>query len=132
MNSNLALQIENITFTYPEQTVPCLYNFNLNISEGEKFGLFGPNGAGKTTLMNLMTGFLKVQQGSIKLFGNEMKNRSKDLNKYFGFVPQDFSFYSELSPTENLEYFGALAGLSRKEVKNRRIIGNNRIKRSKR
>ncbi len=115
---NSALQIENLTFTYPKQTSRCLDNINLEISEGEKFGLFGPNGAGKTTLIHLMTGLLPIQQGNIKLFGNEMKKK-KTINKLFGFVPQDFSFYQELSPKENLEFFGAWAGLSHLEINKR-------------
>lgn len=116
---NLALQIENLTFAYPDQTNTCLSNLNLEIIPGEKFGLFGPNGAGKTTLMHLMTGLLPIQKGSIKLLGNEMKNKNIGINKLFGFVPQDFSFYQELSPKENLEFFGAWAGLSRNETKKR-------------
>lgn len=115
----LALHIENLSFSYPGQTTTCLPEFNLKIIEGEKFGLLGPNGAGKTTLMNLITGLLPFQKGSIKLFGNEVKNKNKSINKLFGFVPQDFSFYQELSPKENLEFFGAWADLSRMEIKER-------------
>ena len=116
---NLALHIENLSFNYPGQTKKCLSEINFKIVEGEKFGLLGPNGAGKTTLMNLITGVLPFQIGSIKLFGNEIKNKNKSVNKLFGFVPQDFSFYMELSPKENLEFFGAWSGLSRNEIKGR-------------
>lgn len=116
---NLALHIENLSFNYPGQTKKSLSELNLKIIEGERFGLLGPNGAGKTTLMNLITGVLPFQIGSIKLFGNEIKNKNKSVNKLFGFVPQDFSFYMELSPKENLEFFGAWAGLSRNEIKGR-------------
>ncbi len=118
---NIALSIENLTFNYPGQTAKCFSDFNLKITEGERFGLLGPNGAGKTTLMNLITGLLPFQKGSIKLFGNEIKNKNKSVKKLFGFVPQDFSFYQELSPKENLEFFGAWAGLSKNEIKERII-----------
>jgi ABC-2 type transport system ATP-binding protein len=40
-------------------------------------------------------------------------------NKFFGFIPQDFSFYQELSPVENLEFFGAWSGLHRRQIKKR-------------
>lgn len=130
---NLALQIENLSFNYPGQATQCISEFNLQITEGEKFGLLGPNGAGKTTLMNLITGLLPFQNGSIKLFGNEIKNKKKYINKLFGYVPQDFSFYQELSPKENLEFFGAWSGLSRIEIKERtnellKIIGLTDVK----
>ena len=116
---NLALQIESLTYTYLGQDSKCLDTINLEIREGEKFGLFGPNGAGKTTLMHLMTGLMPIQKGSVKLLGNEMKNKKNSVNKLFGFVPQDFSFYHELSPQENLAFFGVWAGLSNQEVKKR-------------
>ncbi len=113
----LAVNIRDLDFTYSGQPTPFFSSFNLTIAEGERFGLFGPNGAGKTTLMNLMTGLLSFNNGSIELLGNEIKNHKKSINTLFGFVPQDFSFYPELSPQENLEFFGAWAGLNKNEIK---------------
>lgn len=117
--SNAAVRITNLGFTYPRQSTPCFSNLNLEIREGERFGLFGPNGAGKTTLMNCMTGLLKFQKGSIQLMNHEIAHHKKSLNKLFGFVPQDFSFYQELSPVENLSFFGAWSGLHKQEIKNK-------------
>jgi ABC-2 type transport system ATP-binding protein len=113
-----AMQIDDLCFGYPEQ--PRLFShFNLEIGAGRRFGLFGPNGAGKTTLMNLMTGLLAADSGTIRLFGKEMKKHSKSVNSLFGFVPQDFSFYQELSPVENLSFFGAWAGMSGPVIRKR-------------
>jgi ABC-2 type transport system ATP-binding protein len=112
-----AISIQNIAFGYPDQPTPILSNFSLEIVKGERFGLFGPNGAGKTTLMNLMTGLLTFDTGGIKLLDIEIKNHKKLVNKLFGYVPQDFSFYQELSPTENMEFFGAWYGLTRAQIK---------------
>lgn len=117
--SNAAVLIKDLGFTYPRQSTSCFTNLNLEVAEGERFGLFGPNGAGKTTLMNCMTGLLKYQQGSIQLLGNEIAHQKKSVNKLFGFVPQDFSFYQELSPVENLAFFGAWSGLQKSEIKNK-------------
>jgi len=115
----LAVNIHDLAFSYPGQSPPFFSNFSLKIAEGEKFGLFGPNGSGKTTLMNLMTGLLSFCDGSIKLLGNEIKKHDKSINKLFGFIPQDLSFYQELSPVENLQFFGAWSGLNRQEIKTR-------------
>src|ERR1700735_5549843 len=113
-----ATQINILSFGHPGQ--PGLFSdFNLVIDAGERFGLFGPNGAGKTTLMNLMTGLLRLDGGSIQLFGYDVSTHNKAVNKLFGFVPQDFSFYQELSPAENLEFFGAWSGLSQKQITKR-------------
>lgn len=90
--SNAAVRINNLGFAYPRQSTSCFTNLNLEVQEGERFGLFGPNGAGKTTLMNCMTGLLKFSEGSIQLLGHEITHHKKAINKLFGFVPQDFFF----------------------------------------
>jgi ABC-2 type transport system ATP-binding protein len=112
-----AVSIQNLLFKHKGQTFNCLNDLNLQVAEGERFGLFGPNGAGKTTLMNCMTGLLQYQQGSIQLLGNEVKSNHKKINRLFGLVPQDFSFYQELSPVENLYFFGAWSGMNKQEIK---------------
>ncbi|HWZ34682.1 MAG TPA: ATP-binding cassette domain-containing protein, partial [Mucilaginibacter sp.] len=115
----LAINIEHMDFRYKDNEKASFSDLNLQINKGIRFGLFGPNGAGKTTLMNLMTGVLSADEGSIKLLGRTVGKHNKEVNKLFGFVPQDFSFYQELSPVENLEFFGAWAGLSQKQITDR-------------
>ncbi len=115
----LAIHIEHVGFSYPGQRSTLFQNLNLDVDEGERFGLFGPNGAGKTTLMSLMTGLLPYTQGNIQLLGQTIRHKKTEVNKLFGFVPQDFSFYHELTPVENLEFFGAWAGLTTKQIKQR-------------
>ena len=113
-----AMQIEDLSFHYPDQ--PGLFShFNLRVEAGERFGLFGPNGAGKTTLMNLMTGLLTTSSGTIRLFGHEMKKHQRRINKLFGYIPQDFAFYQELSPVENLSFFGAWSGMTGPAIRKR-------------
>src|SRR5436190_19594815 len=94
--SNAAVSIKDLGFRYKGQTSPCFTGLQLQVQQGERFGLFGPNGAGKTTLMNCMTGLLSYQQGSIQLMGHEIAHHKRSINRLFGFVPQDFSFYQEL------------------------------------
>ena len=110
-----AIQISHLDFHYKDQT-KLFTDLNLTIEEGERFGLFGPNGAGKTTLMHLMTGLLSFKEDSIQLFRNSINTKNKEVNKLFGLVPQDFSFYPELTPTENLEFFGAWCGLKSNQI----------------
>jgi ABC-2 type transport system ATP-binding protein len=119
--STLAVDISNLSFRYPGNETASFNHLNLQIAKGERFGLFGPNGAGKTTLMNLMTGLLAASEGSIKLDGVAVGIRKNRVNRLFGFVPQDFSFYHELSPVENMEFFGAWYGLSRRQIQRKTI-----------
>jgi ABC-2 type transport system ATP-binding protein len=115
----LAIDIENMGFRYPGNADVSFTGLNLKVAKGQRFGLFGPNGAGKTTLISLMTGLLTANEGHIKLLGQEVGKQNNRVNRLFGFVPQDFSFYQELSPVENLDFFGAWSGLDRKTIKKR-------------
>jgi len=115
-----AIEVENMGFHYPGNAEVSFSGLNLKVEKGSRFGLFGPNGAGKTTLISLMTGLLTANSGHVKLLGHEMgKQNNNATNRLFGFVPQDFSFYQELSPAENLEFFGAWSGLSKSTIKQR-------------
>ena len=116
-NIHIAVSIKNLSFAYPGQTDQLFNHLNLEIKAGERFGLFGPNGAGKTTLMSLMTGLIQFTEGTIEIAGRPLKAGSKSVNHLFGLVPQDFSLYEELSPVENLEFFGAWAGLGQRQIK---------------
>jgi ABC-2 type transport system ATP-binding protein len=113
-----AIKIEHLSFHYKDQT-QLFTDLNLSIYKGERFGLFGPNGAGKTTLMSLMTGLISFTEGNIQLLDHSNKTKNKKVNKLFGFVPQDFSFYEELTPLENLEFFGAWSDLNKTQIKKR-------------
>ena len=115
---NPAIQINDLNFHYPDQE-GLFTQFNLQVEAGQRFGLFGPNGAGKTTLMNLMTGLLTASSGSIRLFGKDMQKHHLRINRLYGFVPQEFAFYQELSPVENLAFFGAWSGMKGPMIRRR-------------
>lgn len=124
--SAAAIEISGLHFRYPQAEKPVFSGLHLRVEDGQRFGLFGPNGAGKTTLMNLMTGLLSFTSGNIRLLGQEAGPRARSgrgrrlsVRSLFGFVPQDFSFYMELSPWQNLEFYGAWAGLSAAETHRR-------------
>ena len=53
--SESAVSINNLGFRYPRADHYCFRHMNIEVSVGERFGIFGPNGAGKTTLMNCLT-----------------------------------------------------------------------------
>jgi len=117
--SDAAVYIDDLDFSYPGQSQLFISHLHLEVKAGERFGLFGPNGAGKTTLMSLMTGLRPYHAGIIRLLGKEIRPHDKSISPLFGFVPQDLSFYHELSPVENLEFFGAWSGLKRETIRRR-------------
>jgi len=116
-----AISISNLRFSYPGLPEPVFENLNLVIKKGSRFGIFGPNGAGKTTLIGCITGLIKYQSGSILLNGLEVVKNLQHIKKQFGYVPQDFSLYPELTPMENLMFFASWAGLNKSLSKKRAL-----------
>ena len=118
MTATNAIEVEDLSFGYVNGP-RCFSHFALAIPSGARFGIFGPNGAGKTTLMHLMTGVLPVQQGSIRLLGLDMNKAPKEIKRRIGFVPQELALYMELSPMENLDFFGVCLGLDKRTTRTR-------------
>ncbi len=84
---------------------------SLKINRGDIFGLVGPDGAGKTTLIRMLCGIVAPTNGMINLFGNNKES--------FGYMPQRFSLYGDLTVMENINFFGALYKLDRKTIERR-------------
>ena len=94
-----------------------LNNINLEIEKG-MFGLLGRNGAGKTTLMKSIATLLSLSSGNITVCGISV-NESSKIREMIGYLPQDFSMYSNMSAYEAMDYLGVLSGLDKKARKER-------------
>lgn len=93
---------------------------SFDILKGEIFGLLGPNGAGKTTTIKMITGLLRPTSGSVCVRGLNVDKKPLEALKNIGTVlAGDRSIYWKLTARENLEYFAALYGCSKKEAKKR-------------
>lgn len=90
---------------------------SFEIQRGEAFGLLGPNGAGKTTTISMMVGLLQPDGGSVTVNGQNPTN--PDCRRVIGVAPQALALYEELTGRENLEFFGALYGLTGANLKER-------------
>jgi lipooligosaccharide transport system ATP-binding protein len=90
-----------------------------NVQPGETYGLLGPNGAGKTTTMRMLSGLSPVNSGSIEVAGIDVVKDSRAVRKVMGVVTQHDGLDSGLTVFQNLFLHGFLAGLSRKDSKNR-------------
>lgn len=89
------------------------------VNEGEIFGFIGPNGAGKSTLINIMTGLLMPDSGSIEVCGYDVASESLKAKACIGYVPQDIALLEDLNAYLNLEYFGVMYGLKGSLLKER-------------
>lgn len=104
--SESIITIENLVKRYKE--LIALDHFNLDIKEGEIFGLLGPNGSGKTTSINCMLGLLKYDKGTIKVFGKDMAGNPRDIRQKIGVVMQNVAVFDELTVYDNIDYFCGL------------------------
>jgi ABC-2 type transport system ATP-binding protein len=91
----------------------------LSVGAGELFGLLGPNGAGKTTLISILSGLTDADGGEVKLFGQPFNRAARDLRRLVGIGTQDLAIYPDLTPRENLRFFGKLYGLGGKSLESR-------------
>lgn len=97
--------------------VEALRGVDLHIRQGEFYGLLGPNGAGKTTLLRILSGLLRADGGDALISGRSV--RSADVGRQLGVVPQEIALYDMLSARKNLELFGAVQGLSGRDLAGR-------------
>lgn len=99
-----------------------LNNISVSVKEGEIFGLVGPDGAGKTTLMRVICGLIHPEKGEARVFDRTFKEREKSKNSEhsnFGYMPQRFSLYGDLTVMENLYFFGAMYKLRKQVISER-------------
>ncbi len=111
------IEIRGLTRKFDDFTA--VDNVDLTVDKGVILGLLGPNGAGKSTLIKILTCLLKPTSGSASIFGLDVVKDRRDVLSIIGVVPQEKSFYEDLSVMENLAYFGSLYGVPRIEIKKR-------------
>src|SRR5215831_4923749 len=92
---------------------------DLAIRRGEIFGLLGPNGAGKTTTISMACGVVPPSRGTARIAGHDIRSDTFAAKRAIGLVPQDLALYDELSPRQNLAFFGQLYGLAGDELAQR-------------
>ncbi len=95
-----AVELDSVSKRYGR--IEALRSATLSIQPGEVFGLLGPNGAGKTTLIRLLTGSTNPTAGSVRVLGVEPRRARRQI----GYMPQAPALYEDLSPRENLAFFG--------------------------
>ena len=82
-----------------------LEHLDLDIGQGEIFGLIGPDGAGKTTTIRILAALLAASSGEVKVAGFSAKKDQEKIRAKIGYVSQTFSLYGDLSIEENLDFF---------------------------
>ena len=110
-----AIKINNISKSFGSKTV--LDDINLDVEEGEIFGLLGPSGAGKTTLIKILTGQLKGEHGTTAINGiNSQQLKSTDYSS-FGIMMDNFGVYERLSCFDNLKVFARIYRIDEEDIR---------------
>ena len=92
-----------------------LRGVDLDVRQGEIFGLIGPDGAGKTSMFQILGGVMEATAGTAVMLGLP----AREARTVVGYLTQVFSLYPDLSVAENLRYVGELRRLSRREIEER-------------
>ena len=99
------------------QKVRALKALDLQVREGEIFGLLGPNGSGKSTTIKILLGLLFPTSGEALVFDREATDVAK--NRRIGYLPEESYLYRFLNATETLDFYGRLFNMPAKERRER-------------
>lgn len=100
------IEVKNLTKKYKD--LKAVDDLSFEVKKGEILGLLGPNGSGKSTTINCLLSLLNYQNGSIKIFGEEMTPTSYEIKKQIGVIFQEIAVFEELTVYENIDYFCGL------------------------
>jgi len=95
--------------SYTYEVFSALEDVSFTVGRGETFGVIGPNGCGKSTLLKVLAGVLRPDAGRVKIAG-----------KIAPFLELGVGFHPELTATENIHLYGAIMGLTRREIEGKR------------
>lgn len=110
--TDTTISLKHLVKKFGNQTV--LKDIDLDVHTGEIVGLIGPSGAGKSTVIKTALGMEVADGGVAKVFGETMPNRQLLAN--IGYMAQTDALYEDLSGKENMQFFAAMKGLSKKDT----------------
>ena len=95
--------------------VTAVDRFDLDVQEGEIFGLVGPDGAGKTTTMRLLSGIMTPTSGDAWVLGRHVVREAEAVKEEIGYMSQRFGLYADLTVAENMAFYADIYGVGRRE-----------------
>ena len=107
----ITIKTENLTRKFGE--LVALDHLNLEVEEGEIFGLVGPDGAGKSTTMRLLTGILDPTEGQAWVYNKHTVKEAEPLKESIAYMSQRFGLYEELSVMENINFYADVYGVEK-------------------
>ena len=118
-DKKLAIEIHGLKKRYNSNDADTLKGIDLEIKQGEFYGILGPNSAGKTTLISIICGLLRFNDGQLFIDEQEINPATNNSRFKIGLVPQEIALYPSLTVSENIEYFGQMHGIYGDQLKER-------------
>lgn len=97
-------------------TLRAVNEVSVSVKSGEIVGLLGANGAGKTTLIRMLCGLIKPTSGSAEVAGFRVADQGRQIRQRIGYMGQNSALFEDLTVRENIEFYGAVYKMNRKEV----------------
>jgi len=113
LSNKLMITIKTVGLTKKFASLTAVDDLNLEVEEGEIFGLVGPDGAGKTTTMRLLTSILDPTSGEAWVFNRHTVKEAEKLKESIAYMSQRFGLYEELSVLENINFYADVYGVPR-------------------
>lgn len=107
------ITIKTVGLTKRFAWLTAVSDLNLQVEEGEIFGLVGPDGAGKTTTMRLLTSILNPTQGQAWVYNKHTVKEAESLKESIAYMSQRFGLYEELTVLENINFYADVYGVPR-------------------
>lgn len=111
------IQIENLSKHYGRQKA--VDGISFEVRPGEVLGFLGPNGAGKSTTMKMITGYLSIGGGDVKLGGKSVLEHGDELRQHIGYLPENNPLYLDMPIIDYLAFCAALQGMDKKAIDGR-------------
>ena len=109
MESEILIEVTALSRFYGRQRA--IEDVNFNVHRGEILGFLGPNGAGKSTTMQIISGIVAANHGSVTIAGHNINETPRQAKQHIGFLPEQPPLYTDLTVDEFLRYAGRLRGL---------------------
>ena len=96
------IEVKNLSKRYGAHLA--VKDANFTISKGEIVGFLGPNGAGKSTIMNILTGYISLTDGSVKIGGFDIVDHPEQAKRHIGYLPEHPPLYMDMTVIEYLNF----------------------------
>ena len=116
--SSIVIKADGLTKKFAN--LVAVQDVSLAVERGDIFGFLGPNGSGKSTVIRMLCGLLQPTAGSAALDGLDVVRETEEIKRRIGYMSQRFSLYEDLTVQENLDFYGAIYGLDRISLGDRR------------